>query len=395
MPKFDKSAKVLWVDFLANGQKLTSAEMRNSYIENAKKAGFTHVVVDAKLPYGYVTYKSEIAPHVGLWERFTDWRGIDYLEIMLDSIKKSGMKSIIKFDVFSEGNIHDQSGFIRDKQEWQVTYYHNDQSTNRPIFTKAENYLEPGIFVNPAHPEVKEYELSIIKEVVSKYSADAIVLDRCRYPNVYGDFSEFSRVAFEVDTGLKVDSWPGDILTLDQDQIVPGRLYKKWIMWRANNIKKFVVNAKSLIKEQNNELDFGIYVGAWYPDFYHEGVNWGSTNYQPEYDWMDGDYAQTGYASELDFLMTGCYFPSVTIDEARRRNKREWESVEGAIELSKKVTTNDVPILAGLYLQEYHQNEINFTQAVNICLEKSDGMMIFDAIHLEMYQWWEHLELNK
>ena len=41
------------------------------------------------------------------------------------------------------------------------------------------------------------YALSFVKEIVEKYDIDGYSLDYCRYPNMYGDFSDFSRKDFE------------------------------------------------------------------------------------------------------------------------------------------------------------------------------------------------------
>ena len=80
-------------------------------------------------------------------------------------------------------------------------------------------------FVNPIHEEVQQHELGILKEIASNYNISGIVLDRCRYPNVYGDFSELSRRAFEQYIGQAVAQWPQDIFTLQEGtkQIEYGR----------------------------------------------------------------------------------------------------------------------------------------------------------------------------
>ena len=383
-----KGAKVLWIDFLANGPILIEEEKRNTYIQNAKHAGFTHVVVDAKIPYGYVTYKSTIAPHVGEWQRFSEWKNKDYVSIMIEEMKKANLQVLLKFDVFAEGSIVDSQSKAHEQKDWQVTYYHAEKKS-APIFTKAEEYEEQSIFVNPIHPDVQAYELSLIKEATQLYDVDAVVLDRCRYPNVYGDFSELSKVKFEEHIGKQITDWPQSILTPTNDGFEPGTYYKKWITWRASNITHFVEKAKNVVKTINEELDFGIYVGSWYPTFFEEGVNWGSKDHIHTFEWMDEAYKKTGYADLLDFLITGCYYSTVTKEEAKANAKVDWKSVEGAIQLSKEVAGNCVPIIAGLFLQEYEKKEDKYIDAMKVCLENSDGMMIFDAIYLEKYNWWK------
>lgn len=50
----------------------------------------------------------------------------------------------------------------------------------------AENAEDDTIFVNPIHEEVQRHQLGILEEIASNYKISGIVLDRCRYPNVYG-----------------------------------------------------------------------------------------------------------------------------------------------------------------------------------------------------------------
>ena len=384
-------AKVLWVDFLANGPILHNEKKRVSYISNAVQAGFTHIVIDAKIPYGYVTYISEIAPHVGQWDRFKEWAGMDYVALMLEAAEGSGLKVILKVDVFAEGII---GAATTPKKEWQITYYHEDEKGNG-MFTLAENFTENAIFVNPAHPEVRKYELSIIQELIKNHPCDAIVLDRCRYPNIHGDFSNLSKQQFQTETGQIIQHWPQDIVKGSDPVIFVTKetppLLQRWLAWRAGNIRSFVEEAKAVVKGYGEGIGFGVYVGSWHPEFFHEGVNWGSEDYEAPYEWVDQNYAKTGYAEELDFLMTGCYYPDVTVAEAQKHSLADWKSVEGAIELSKLVTKNRTSLLPGLFLYDYEGDKDQFNRALNICAKNSSGLMIFDAIYLEKYNWWDIL----
>lgn len=58
----EKGANILWVDFLANGQRLANQKERARLVKNAKKTGVTHLVIDAKIPYGHATYLSQFCP---------------------------------------------------------------------------------------------------------------------------------------------------------------------------------------------------------------------------------------------------------------------------------------------------------------------------------------------
>ncbi|TYS63878.1 family 10 glycosylhydrolase [Bacillus infantis] len=378
-----KEAKVLWIDFLANGARLHIEEKRTEYIDKAKKAGFTHIVVDAKIPYGYVTYKSKLAPHAGDWERFSCWRGLDYVAVMLEEIKKQGLKAILKADIFAEGRIGTPA-LPQLQDDWQVIYL-GEEEDGRPVFTKAEDWTENAVFVNPVMPDVRQYELSIIRELGENYEFDAFILDRCRYPNVKADYSPLSRREFEKYSSHSIKNWPYDVAE-------GGPFFKKWLAWRASVISSFIKEAKAEVKKAGSSRDFGVYVGSWYPEFFQEGVNWGSREFNPGYDWMDSDYSTTGYAEELDFIMTGCYCFHVTKQEASAAGLREWQSVEGAIEISKAAVMNKPAYLPSLFLKDYEGEEQQFQKALEMCAKNGESLMIFDSIYLEQYGWWDLLK---
>lgn len=48
-------------------------------------------------------------------------------------------------------------------------------------------------FVNPSNPEVQDFQLARIEEVLKNYDVDGVVLDRCRYDNLFADFSDLSK----------------------------------------------------------------------------------------------------------------------------------------------------------------------------------------------------------
>jgi hypothetical protein len=380
-----KGAIFLWVDFLVNGKRLAQKAERKRLVKNAKESGVTHLVVDAKIPYGHVTYPSQFAPHISSWMdgRF-DGVSEDFLLEMINEAHLAGIKVLANIDVFAEGTTESRDGIAYQNKDWQVVFYDKSEPDSSAIF------------VNPIHPEVKTYELSIIKEVVSSYNIDGIVLDRCRYPNVYGDFSDLSRTAFEKYILQPVERWPEDIFEIhmagNEKQIQPGKWYKKWIEWRAGNITAFVKEAKAIVKSIKPSCLFSIYVGSWYPLYFNEGVNWASRTYMPSLEWASDNYHQVAYGDELDFIMTGCYYPEVTKKEAYENGRpAEWYSVEGAIEISLEALNGQIPVVASLYLKDYEGNRNQFAKAVNLCRERSHGVMLFDTIYLESYGWWDDL----
>lgn len=264
-------------------------------------------------------------------------------------------------------------------------------------FVKAEDYPSASTFVNPILPEVQEYELSVIREIAENYDVDGISLDRARYSNGRADFSQESRDAFEAYLGEAVDSWPSDVMTYELDGFaerrVEGPLYRQWVKWRAHNIQQFFQQARDEIYAIDPSLYFTDYVGAWYPLYYEEGVNWGSRDYQPSYDWADEDYSTTGYAEDLDFLMVGTYFEDVTREDAIASGQvAEWYSVEGSADLATEAVDEATFVYSSLYLLQYQHDPERFRAAMKMALERTHGIMIFDLVYLEQYGWWEIID---
>jgi len=395
----ERGANVLWVDFLANGERLSDARERERLVRSAKETGITHLVVDAKIPYGHATYPSRHALHVSSWSdgRFNAWAGGDFLQDMIAEARTAGLKVLANVDVFAEGTKKTRDGLAFEKADWQVVYY-STETSNQSVY--AEGYSDDTVFVNPIHPEVIEHQLSILQEIVEGYDIDGIVLDRCRYPNVFGDFGERSRIRFERYIGQTVACWPQDVMEVDLSNrtgngkpgIRFGKWFPKWTEWRALNIKQFVKAARTAVKSIRPDCLFSIYVGSWYPLYYNEGVNWASEAYRADLPWTSPDYHLAAYADELDFIMTGCYYPEVLISEAVANGRpADWYSVEGAIRMSLEAIDGRIPVLASLFLKDYEGNVDQFRKALDMCRDRTHGVMLFDAVYVEQYNWWNDL----
>lgn len=274
----------------------------------------------------------------------------------------------------------------------QAIDYENTESKIVP----AEEYPTYSTFVNPIREDVIDYELSIMEEILTNYEVDGIVLDRARYSNQYADFSDLSREKFEEYIGQTVQNWPEDIFQIEFEgttqQIVEGPLYKEWIEFRAHNIQSFFKKAEEFVHSIDDDLLFTTYVGSWYPLYYSEGVNWASRTYQGDYDWASENYHTTGYAETLDFIMTGNYYPEVTVEESDALGLPYWYSVEGSADLAMEAINYATFNYGSLYLNQYSGNPEQFRKAIRAVENNTHGIMLFDLVYLEQFGWWDILE---
>jgi len=405
-PRFERKF-ILWMDAYANFERLATLKGIQQVMDKAKEVSFTDIVVDVKPIDGYVLYKSNIAPMLKEWKGYKRAEDFDYLGTMIQEGRKRGFKVHVALNVFSEGYAQEKTGIAyTTKQDWATIVY--TRNGLMPI-TKAPDQL--AIFVNPLLEAVQEYELSIIGEIVEKYHPDGIILDRARYTGIVSDFSDSSRLAFEKFIGRELKCWPEDVYTLTikgdgTTEPLPGKYYKEWLEWRAGVIHDFFKKARERVKSIDKNVNFATYAGAWYPTYYELGVNWASPKYHPDkdYKWASKNYYKTGYATLLDFLCVGNYFYEVTIDELKhaksttsergeaemKLEKEPWYSVEGSADIAMKVTKGEIPVYGSLYVQQYKdkENPEQFRRAIEMCLNKTNGLMIFDLFHLENFNWW-------
>jgi len=399
---------ILWVDGSANFERLSSKKAIEDILDKAKAAGVDQIILDLKLISGEVLYSSQYAPRVHKWKGYERDKNFDYPTIFIAEARQRNLEIHASMNVFSEGWKNKKRGPIYGEHpEWQTYLY-----TPEGVIPTTEYDQGYSAFTNPILPEVREYELKIMREIIRKYDFDGIVLDRARYDNLKSDFSDYSKKQFEKFVNSRIENWPEAIFSWEKKgsdwKVKPGPYYKKWLYWRSKNIHDFFTQAKQVVKKCDQSLDFATYVGAWYPSYYKLGVNWAHSDYQVPYDWAIEDYNKTGYADLLDYLMTGCYFYHVTIDEVESINRKRkanqeagledkiktYHTVEGSAALSMKVTQSKLPVYGSLYIQQFKDKDDpqQFIKAIDMVLDKTDGIMIFDLTHLEDFGWWPYLK---
>ena len=251
------------------------------------------------------------------------------------------------------------------------------------------------VFVNPLHPDARKHEIDLLVEAAAGYDIDAIVMDRARFANVYNDFSNISRAAFERWMGRRLARWPDDVLRFDPEPGEPvrrGPYFRQWLEFRARVIRDFVREAADRVRAVRPSIQVAAYVGSWFTEYYGVGVNWGSEKYPVRTSWATPTYNEAGYAELLDWLVTGCYYPIATREDARAQNKDEGATVESAADLSVDAVASSLPVYAGLYALNYAGRPDAFLRAVQTASRRSLGVMIFDLSYIYDYNWWGTLE---
>lgn len=405
--KKNSKPKLMWLDCSANFERFSYPNSIRYYVNKCKKAGITTLVLDIKDNSGEVLYPSKYAMQKKDWKGFKR-SDFDFINTFINAARKNKLEIFVALNVFSDGQGIFKRGYIYNKhKKWQSINY----VPGKGLVPITEIPNKGSLFLNPALKAVQDYQLNIIKEVIESYPFDGIILDRARYDGIQSDFSLESKQMFEKYIGKKINRFPQDIYEWKPNDKgtfnrIEGPHYKKWIEWRSSVIYNFMKDARKIVKNANPNCKFGAYTGAWYPSYFEVGVNWASNTYDvsKDFHWATSHYKNYGFAELLDFYTNGNYYKNITLDEYRNSlgvYKNETDSelssgehlcVEGACKYSKHLLKGAVAVCGGIYVQDYIDDANQFKRAIKMNLKESDGLMIFDIVHIIQKNWWNELK---
>lgn len=167
---------------------------------------------DDERPSGYVYYASSIAPIAPGYENF------DVLAHAISQARKHKIKIYAWVPQF-----HDQA-LAKSHPAWQMMHRQNGRS----VPFQGKGRLE--YFVNPLHPGVQNYQISIIEEILRRYEIDGIALDWLRFDDYAMDTGALTRAMALQEINL-------DPMELDFSVSSPERT--RWNRWRSQKIADY------------------------------------------------------------------------------------------------------------------------------------------------------------
>lgn len=231
-----KEMRGIWVATVLNidwpSKKGLSVESQKQefikILDNVKEWNMNAVFVQIK-PVGDAFYPSKFSP----WSEYLTGiqgqnPGYDPLKFMIEEAHKRNIEFHAWFNPYRltmSGGIDKLSNDNIGKQrpDWTITY-------------GGKLYLNPGI------PEVNDYIVKSIMEVVENYDIDGVHMDDYFYPykvkgEIYNDEEQYNKYGSNF---LKVDDW------------------------RRDNVNKLIEKLYSSIKHKNKNIEFGISpFGVW------------------------------------------------------------------------------------------------------------------------------------
>jgi uncharacterized lipoprotein YddW (UPF0748 family) len=390
-PGKQEKVKMLWFDGEANFKLFSSKSNVTTYLDLAKKTGFNMIVVDVRPVQGDVLYKSDFMPELKTLGGYTVDRDWDYLQFFVDEAHKRNLKVVASTCIFTAGLLQSKEGMAFRSNEWDdklSVIYRQDgslvNSKDNPSKTEAV------VFLNPALPQVQEFVLKFITEIVTKYDIDGFDLDYCRYSDFTNDFSGASRDAFSRYIGETVVNFPADIFTYNPDGTRnPGKYYQKWWEFRSMTIHNFVAKVKQSIQAVKPKVKLYYWAASWYGNRYEVGQNWGSKTYKDNPStWATPNYCNTGFAEELDVFLLGTYLNRIYgLDDT--------ESIEYGIYNAKKIVNGACTMYGTIFANNHMDNNdknTNIENAVYICLRDTPGLMVFDIVQVNQYGLWNGIK---
>ncbi|MBD8963621.1 hypothetical protein EGQ77_03370 [bacterium] len=214
-------------------------------LDNLKANGFNSVFLETYF-HGKTIFPSQTMNKYGFTVQNEIFEGFDPLDVWIKEAHKRDIKVHIWFQSFYVGNQspdYNPSSILAVRPDWGNKIKKNANSPKATMSASEHN----GYFLDPANPEVHEFLLDLLSEIIDRYKPDGINLDYIRYPNATAGndmnawgFTEYARNDFKNQYGKD----PIELTTSDVQ-------WYDWNQYRRNNVTNFVKQVGELGKEKN------------------------------------------------------------------------------------------------------------------------------------------------
>lgn len=214
-------------------------------LDNLKANGFNSIFLETYF-HGKTIFPSQTMNKYGFTIQNEIFEGFDPLDVWIKEAHKRDIKVHIWFQSFYVGNQspdYNPSSILAVRPDWGNKTKKNANSPKATMSASEHN----GYFLDPANPEVHDFLLDLLSEIIDRYKPDGINLDYIRYPNATAGndmnawgFTEYARNDFKNQYGKD----PVDLTTSDVQ-------WYDWNQYRRNNVTSFVKKVGQLGKEKN------------------------------------------------------------------------------------------------------------------------------------------------
>ena len=243
LPNMPNEVKGVWIR-----PTQTSREQIVSTLDNMKNTGIDNVFLET-FYHGKTIFPSKTMEKYGFNVQNQQFAMIDPLRIWIDEAHKRNMKVHVWFQSFYVGNTPPSGkDILAVHNEWG-NKIRKDYESPEPTRSKSEHN---GYFLDPANPEVQNFLVELVTEIVCSYCPDGINLDYIRYPQAVSKteagswgYTEYARQDFK-------DMYGTDPVELSKGDM----LWEDWDKYRREHITNFVRKAGTIGKQN------GVYVST-------------------------------------------------------------------------------------------------------------------------------------
>lgn len=270
LPYLENEVKGTWVRPVE-----TSKEQITATLDKIKSAGFNSIFLETYF-HGKTIFPSRVMNKYGFTIQNETFSGFDPLDVWITEAHKRGIKVHIWFQTFYVGNkapSSEASSILSIRPDWGNKTKKGANATGATMSVTEHN----GYFIDPANPEVQEFLLELLDEIMVTYKPDGINLDYIRYPNsktnndlnAWG-FTTYAREDFKQQYGVD----PADLTVSDAQ-------WYDWNLYRRGKITEFVQKAGELCRKNHTYISTVIF-----PDI----ASALSTKQQDWTDWSTKEY---------------------------------------------------------------------------------------------------------
>lgn len=231
----------------------TSKEQIITTLDKIKSNGFNSIFLETYY-HGKTIFPSQTMNKYGFTVQNETFNEFDPLEVWIKEAHKRDIQVHIWFQSFYIGNQPPEcnpSSILSVRPDWGNK---TKKYADLPTATKSVSEHN-GYFIDPANPEVQEFLLELLSEIITEYKPDGINLDYIRYPNAPSKneqnawgYTQYARNEFKEKYGIDpIDLTPADVQWYD------------WNQFRRDNITNFIQKVSQLCKKEQVYLSAVIF----------------------------------------------------------------------------------------------------------------------------------------
>ncbi len=240
---------------------LGSAKSIQQMVDTARQAGFNTLLVQVR-GRGDAYYNGRIDPRAAELE--DEPANFDPLALTLTTAHAAGLKvhAWVNVDLVSSATQlpRARTHVVARHPEWLMVP-RAIANALRAVPTDAPNYVGQiarnaraqsdtveGLYLSPVAPASREYTVSVINDIASRYAIDGLHLDYLRYPSEQFDYSAATIAAFRADVLARTstaDREKLDRLAISNITAWPDALPEAWAQFRRDRLTQLAASLRA------------------------------------------------------------------------------------------------------------------------------------------------------